>query len=227
VTQLKVIISKELKKFMRYAKQITEIEGKETGFYLHYFNLPGQNNVDPYDIFHSELVIGDNRGIYLHSKYRRLTKDLEGKIVICGSFHIHPFKKYLNDYTNSETVDKNRLAYVEECCRNCLSFDDIETLLVGTMKRDSTVMITCLLSDTENNVSYYIPRKHVSIDELTGAYKKFKKDQQPLACTETIYTKEGPVTFPTPKYRRAYKYIFDLFDKNRFDLNSEDEIIDI
>jgi hypothetical protein len=48
-----------------------------------------------------------------------------------------------------------------------------------------------------------------------------------LACTETIYTKEGSVTFPTPKYRRAYKYIFDLFDKSRFDLNSEEEIIDI
>jgi hypothetical protein len=227
VTQLKIVISKELKKFMMYARQITEIEGKETGFYLHSFNLPGQNNTDPYDIFHSELIIGDNKGIYLHSKYKRLTKDLEGKIIMCGTFHIHPFKKHLDVYKSSETIDENRLAHVEECCKSCLSVDDLDTLLIGTIKRDSTDRITCLLSDTENSVSYYIPKKNISAEEFTNAYSKFKTDRQPLACTETVYTKEGPFTFPTRKYRMVYKYIFDLFDKNEFDLNSDETIIDI
>lgn len=212
---------------MIYAKKISEIEGKETGFYIHYFNLPGQNDTDPYDIFHSELIIGDNKGIYIHSKYKRLTKDLEGKIMICGSFHTHPFKKYLNDYKCSNTVDGNRLAYVEECCKSCLSFDDFETLLVGVIKRDPTVMITCLLSDTEDCVSYYIPKKNISIDEFTSVYNKFKKDQRPFACTETVDTRVGPFNFPTRKYRRVYEYVFNLFDKNEFDLNSGETIIDI
>jgi hypothetical protein len=227
VTQLKITISKELKKFMGYAKQISEIEGKEAGFYLHRFNLPGQNGADPYDIFHSELILGDNKGIYLHSKYKHLVKELENKIIICGSFHIHPFKKYLNDYLSSKTVDRNRLVYVKECCRNCLSCDDFETLLVGSMKRDPMVMITCVLSDTDNRVSYYVPKKHISIDKFTSVYNKFKKTQQPLACTETIYIKERPITFPTSTYWKIYEYIFDLFDKNDFDLNSEETIVDI
>lgn len=212
---------------MIYAKKISEIEGKETGFYIHYFNLPGQNHIDPYDIFHSELIIGDNKGIYLHSKYKRLTKDLEGKIIICGSFHIHPFKKYLDDYKCSNAIDGNRLAYVEECCKGCLSFDDFETLLVGVIKRDPTVMITCLLSDTEDCVSYYIPKKNISIDEFASVYNKFKKDMRPLAITETVYTREGSFTFPSRKYRKVYEYIFNLFDKNEFDLHSGETIIDI
>lgn len=224
---MKIVISKELKKFMQYSRQITEIEGKETGFYIHYFNLPGHDDITPYDIFHSELIIGDHKGIYLHSKYKHLTKNLEGKIVICGSFHTHPFKKYLDVYKSSEAVDKNRLVHVEECCKSCLSVDDLNTLLVGTIKRDSAGMITCLLSDTEDNVSYYIPKKNISGDEFTDTYSKFKTGRQPLACTETIYTKEGPFTFPTQKYRRVYKYIFDMFDKNEFGLNSEETIIDI
>jgi hypothetical protein len=36
---VKIIISKELKKFMSCAKQITEIEDKETWFYINYFDL--------------------------------------------------------------------------------------------------------------------------------------------------------------------------------------------
>lgn len=212
---------------MIYAKQITEMEGRETGFLIHYFNLPGQNYTDQFDTFHTELVIGYKKCLILHSKYKNFPNSLDGKVMICGSFHTHSYKKYLNNYENSKTVDENRLAYIKERCQNCLSFDDLETVLVGIMKRDPKCMITCVLSDIEDRVSCYIPKKHVSVDEFARIYDRFKKDRQLSMCTETICTQEGLVTFPTLEYKKMCEYVLDLFDEKKFDLNSGETIIDI
>ncbi len=222
---MKIVISKDIKKFMGYAKQISEIEGRETGFLFHYFNLPVQNNVDKHDIFHTELVIGQKMHIRLRSKYSNFLSGLENKIVICGSFHTHSNKKYLDSYENDK--DENRLVYVKECCQNYLSFSDLKMLLANIVKRDPVCMITCVLSDIDNQVSYYIPKKHISIEEFENINNRLRNDFQPQVCTETIYTQKGSVTFPTPEYRKMYGYVFDLFDENKFDLNSEETIIDI
>lgn len=44
-------------------------------------------------------------------------------------------------------------------------------------------MITCLMYDIDEKVSYYIPRKNISIDEFTNVHNKFKTDRQPSTCT--------------------------------------------
>lgn len=220
---MKIVIGKDIKKFMGYAKQISEIEGRETGFLLHYFNLPVQNNVDKTDIFHTELVIGQKMHIRLRSKYSNFLSGLENKIVICGSFHTHSIKKYLDGYENGKVSDKN--LYVKKCCQSYLSFSDLKTLLANIVKRNPVCMITCVLSDIDNQVSYYIPKKYVSIEEFESIHNRFRSDFQ--SCTETIDTQKGSVTFPTSEYRKMYGYVFDLFDENKFDLNSEETIIDI
>ena len=224
---MKIAISKEIKNFMKCAKYISETEGRETGFLLHYFNFPYQNHVDIRDIFHTELIIGEKRHIYLRSKYQNFLSGLENKIMICGSFHIHSYKKYLNSYENSKIVDENRLTYVKECCRSCLSLNDLETVLANIVKRDPKYRITCVLSDIENCVSYYIPKKHVSIDEFKNVHNRLKEGFQVPICTETIDIPECPMSFPTSEYRKIYDYIFNLFDENKFDLYSEETIIDI
>ena len=224
---MKIVISKEIKNFMRYAKQISEIEGRETGFLFHYFNLPIQNNVDKPDIFHTELIVGQKMYIHLRSKYSNFLSGLENKIVICGSFHTHSNKKYLDSYENEKVSDENRLAYVKKCCQSYLSFNDLKTLLANIVKRDPVCMITCVLSDIDNQVSYYVPKKHVSIEEFESIHNRLRSDCQLQACTETIDTQKGSVTFPTSEYRKTYGYVFDLFDENKFDLNSEETIIDI
>lgn len=223
---MKIIISKELKKFMRYAKKITEIEDKETGFYIHIFNLPGMNDFDPYDTFHSELIIGDNKGIYLHSKYKRLTKSLDGKIIICGSFHTHSHKKYLANYESAKNAG-DRLVYNKDYCRNYLSSGDFGTVLSGIMKGGTSERITCVLSDTEDRVSYFIPKKCVSIDEFALVYDRFRRDKKHLTLTETADLQKDSFTVLIQEHRKTYRHIFDIFDKGMFSLNSDETIIEI
>lgn len=224
---MKIVISKETKNFMRYAKQISEIEGRETGFLLHCFNLPNQNHRNMREVFHTEMVIGNKASIRIRSKYQNFLSGLENKIGICGSFHVHPYRKHLNSYKESNMVDKNRLDYIQKCCKGLLSFTDLEILLANIVKRDPKWRITCVLSDLEDCVCYYIPKKQISIAEFEKIYNIYKNDIKPSVCTETIDTKEGPVKFPTLEYRKKYSYVFDLLNENKFDLNSEETIIDI
>ncbi len=183
--------------------------------------------LDIRDIFHTEMVIGEKRHVYLRSRYQNFLSGLENKIIICGSFHVHSHKKYINSYANSEFVDKNRLSYIKECCRSCPSLNDLETILANIVKRDSRCRITCILSDIEDQVSYYIPKKHISIEDFKNTYNRLKEDLQVQIYTETIDTLEGPMSFPTPEYRKVYEHVFGLFDENKFDLHSEETIIDI
>ena len=223
---MRIVISKEIKNFMRCAKQITEIEGRETGFLLYYFDLPENNHNDQYDIFHTDMVIGDKQCLYMRSKYKNFLNGLEGKVIMCGSFHTHPYRKYLDSHEGSKVADKNRLTCIKEYCRNCLSFGDLETVLTCIAKRDPKSRITCVLSDIEENVSYYVPKKYVSVDTFASVYDRFKKDRQSTA-SKTVCERDGLITFPTSEYRKMYSYIFDLFDENTFDLNFGETIIDI
>jgi len=223
---MKIVISKETKNFMRCAKQISEIEGRETGFLFHYFNLPNQNHRNVREVFHTEMVIGDKASIRIRSKYQNFLSGLGDKIIICGSFHIHPYKKRLEGYKNSG-VDKNRLEYIEKCCSGVLSFNDLDNLLTNIIKGDPKCGITCVLSDIEDTVLYYVPKKYISIEKFKDVHHRFKEDAQLSECIDTIDIQEDHMKFPTPEYRKTLKYILDLFEENRFDLNLEETIIDI
>lgn len=222
---MKIVLNKEIKDLMRNAKQITERVGKETGFFLYYFR-DLQDYLGQYHIFPTELIVGNKSNVDIHSMRESSFKKLGANIVVCGSFHIHSYKKYL-DSIDSRMVDENRLAYINECCRNYLSFIDLEGVLDGIIRGNSDCMITCVLSDIEDYVPYYIPKKDISNDEFRAAYNIFIEDQRPSMYTETIYTPEGNISFPTPEYKKRYEYVFSLFDENRFDLYSGDTIIDI
>lgn len=223
---MKIVISKETKNFMRYAKRISEIEGRETGFLLHYFHLPNNNN-DCLDVFHTEMVIGDKAFIRIRSKYQNFLSGLENKIELCGSFHVHPYRKYLNSYKEAEMVCEDRLDYIRKCCRGLLSFTDLEILLDNIIKRNPKWRITCVLSDLEDCVYYYIPKKQISMTEFEKVYNIYKNDINPQMCAEIIDTQEGPMKFPTQEYRKKYSYVFDLLEENKFELNSDETIIDI